>query len=239
MPKAQSKPGLGSAFRAAASDIYYQSIRLVPANLIWGAGFVAVLAIAAWLSPNLALVVTPLLAVPYAGIVRLATQIVRGEDVVLSDFATAVRAYAVPAVAAGAVIELASVVFASNLVSGVAEGSPAALAFATLAAWGLAAAWILGLAFWPLLVDPARATPPGDRARLVAFVVLAQPGRFAIMGIALAAVALVSAVAFPALLSVSVAFIALVSARVVLPAADRLEARTVAREPAPGATDPA
>jgi hypothetical protein len=218
-------PALGPAFRAAATDFYYQSIRLVPANVAWGAGFLGVIAIAAWVSPIFALVIAPLLGLPFVGIVRLASQIVRGEDVVLADFGSAMVTYALPALAAGIGMLVATLVFAANVASGIGVGGPIGWGFATLAAWGLAATWVVSVALWPLLVDPAReAIPVARRARLAGLLVLASPVRFAALAAALAVIALVSAVATPALLSVSVAFVALVAARFVLPAADRLEA---------------
>jgi hypothetical protein len=229
-----------AAFRAAGVDFYYQSLRLVPANVAWGTGLLAVLAIAMWLSPTVALVAAPLLGLPFVGIARVTAQIVRGEDVVLSDVATAIRSYAMPALVAGIVTVVAGFVFATNVVGGIAGGGPIGWAFATLAAWGLAALWIVGIAFWPLLVDPVRETiPVAARARLAGLVVVANPVRFAILGAVLAAVTIVSAVAFAALLSVSVAFVSLVASCVTLPAADELEARlaTAAPNPATGAIE--
>jgi len=229
-------PTLRGAFRAAGADFYYQSLRLVPANVAWGAGFLAVLAIAFWLSPALALVIAPLLCLPLVGIVRLAAQIVRSEDVVLSDITTAARSYGLSALAAGVVFEVATLVAATNVVAGMSGGGAIGWAFAMLAAWGLAALWVIGLAFWPLLVDPARdATPVGARARLAGLVVLAHPARFASLGASVAVVTIVSVVAFAALLSVSVAFIALVASRVTLPSADQLEARLTGSAATPGA----
>jgi hypothetical protein len=219
-------PSLKGAFRAAGADFYYQSIRLVPANVAWGAGFLGVLAIAFWLSPALALVVAPLLCLALVGIARLAAQIVRDDDVVLSDIATAMRSHGLPALAAGVVFEVATLVAATNVVAGMADGGAIGWAFAVLAGWGLAALWVAGLAFWPLLVDPAReAMPVMARARLAGLVVLAHPARFASLGASVAVVTIVSVVAFAALLSVSVAFIALVACRVTLPSADQLETR--------------
>jgi hypothetical protein len=239
MATSASRPTLGFAFRTAAMDFYYQSIRLVPANVALGGGLLAVLAIAIWLSPTLALVAAPLLCLPLVGIVRLAAEAVRGEDVVLSDFTVAIRANGPAALAAGVAFLIATIVFATNAMAGIAARGPTGWAFATLAVWGLVAVWIFGLAFWPLLVDPARdATPLARRARLAALVVLAEPLRFAGLGASLAVVALISTVAFAALLSVSVAFIALVAARVVLPAADALEERLASRTPIPGTADP-
>jgi uncharacterized membrane protein YesL len=219
-------PTVRAAFRAAFTDFYYQSLRLVPSNAAWGAGLLAVLASAFWLSPVLALVAAPLLCLPLVGVTRLAAQIVRGEDVVLSDAATAIRSLALPALATGMVVVLATVVLTANVVAGVSGGGPIGWAFATLAAWGLAALWIVGLAFWPILADPDRhAMPLAARVRLAVLVVLAYPARFASLAAGLALVTLVSAIAFAALLSVSVAFMALVASRVILPAADQLEAR--------------
>ena len=229
-------PTVRAAFRAAATDFYYQSLRLVPANVAWGAAFLAVTAIGFWLSPVLALVAAPSLCLPLVGVARLAAQIVRGEDVVLSDAPTAIREFARPALAAGVVVVLATVVLTANVVVGISGGGPIGWAFATLAAWGLAALWIAGLAFWPILTDPARhATPLAARARLAVFVVLAYPVRFASLAAGLALVTIVSAIAFAALLSVSVAFMALVASRVTLPAADQLEARLVLAAATPDA----
>jgi hypothetical protein len=223
-----------AAFREAATDFYYQSLRLVPANVGWGTGFLGFLAVGFWLSPTLGLIVAPLLAIPFVGIARMAAQIVRGEDVVLSDIATAIRTYALPALAAGIVTVLATFVLATNVIAGIGGGGPIGWALAPLAGWGLAAVWIVGLAFWPLLVDPARETVPlSARARLAGLIVLANPLRFAILGAALAAITIISTVALAALLSVSVAFIALVTSRIVLPAADQLEARFATSTPTP------
>ena len=219
-------PTLRGAFRLAATDFYFQSLRLVPANVAWGAGFLGVLAIGFWLSPALALVVAPLLCLPLVGVARLAAQIVRGDDVVLSDVTTAIRSHGLVALAAGVVFEVATLVAATNVIAGVSGGGAIGWAFAVLAGWGLAALWVVGLAFWPLLVDPARdATPVGERARLAGLVVLAHPARFASLGASVAVVTIVSVVALAALLSVSVAFIALVASRVTLATADQLEAR--------------
>jgi hypothetical protein len=229
-------PTLRGAFRLAVTDFYYQSLRLVPANVAFGAGFLAVLAIAFWLSPALALVVAPLLCLPLVGIARLAAQIVRGDDVVLSDVTTAIRSHGLSALAAGVAFELATLVAATNVVAGIAGGGAIGWAFAMLAAWGLAALWVVGLAFWPLLVDPARdAMPVAARARLAGLVVLAHPARFASLGASVAVVTIVSMVAFAALLSVSVAFIALVASRVTLPSADQLEARLAGSAATPDA----
>jgi hypothetical protein len=229
---------VGSAIRAAATDFYYQSIRLVPANVAWGIGFLALLACAVWVSPTVALGAAPLLALPLVAVTGLAAQTVRGKDVVLSDAIAVIRAHAVPALLAGLTFEVAAVVFATNAAAGVTAGGPAGWAFATLAAWGLVGTWVYGVAFWPLLVDPARAAMPlADRARLAGLVVLESPMRFAGLAAALAVIIVVSALAVVVLLSMSVAFAALVAARVVLPAADRLDGRNLEARSTPESSE--
>ena len=239
MPGTPTPPTLRSAFRSAATDFYYESIRVVPANVAWGICLLALLAGGVWGSPTLAIVVAPLLALPLVAIARLAAQTVRGMDVVLSDGVEAIRAQALPAIVAGIVLEIAAIVFALNMVAGATAGGPAGWAFATLAAWGLASTWVFGLAFWPLLADPARDDAPViARVRLAGLVIVAEPARFAALGAAMAILTLVSSVAIVALLSVSVSFAMLVAARIVLPAADRFEAGIEAGRAVPGGTGP-
>lgn len=228
--------GLGAALRGAAFDFYYQSIRLVPANIVWGIALLGLVFVSLQFGPLVTLVAAPLLAVPYAGVIRLAAQAVRGRDVVLSDVLHAYRAYAVPAVIAGVGFVLAVAVFATNAVVGVSTGGAAGWAFATLAAWGLVATWTFAMVFWVLLVDPAREGVPATRtARFAALLLLAAPGRLGALAAVVAGLLLVSAVAFAALLTISVAYSGLVTARYVLPLADRFDAFLVARETAAGA----
>ena len=67
---------LGGAIRASFSDYYFNSMRLVPANVVWGAGLVGIVLVAlVW--PLGGLLLLPLLALPTAGIFRLAARIVR------------------------------------------------------------------------------------------------------------------------------------------------------------------
>ena len=68
----------------------------------------------------------------------------------------------------------------------------------------------------------------GDRMRLAAAVLLANPRRFATLGLSTAVFVVVSAVLTVVLLSTSLAIIALIACRVVYPLADRLEPTTSA-----------
>lgn len=221
--------GLWSALRAATVDFYYHSIRLVVANLVWGAPFFVVWSLAVAGAPVLALVVAPLLAVPWVGVARLAALISRGDDVVLSDAFRAYRTYLVPALAAGVATTAAFGVLGSNVVSGLLSGGPVGWVLATLAGWGIAIGVAVSLAFWPLLVDPRRAGRSlVATARLAGLVVLANPLRIGSLGLVVVFVAIVGTVAAAAIATFALAWIALAACRVVLPLADRIEEAEVA-----------
>ena len=220
-------PSLRGALRAAATDFYFHSWRLLPANVLWA--FVSlILAGLAILMPPL-FVLAPLAALPVAGIFRIATRIVRGESVSFWDGLSAWRSELRPSLALGTGLVVATLVLGFNLVSGVLADSLAGWAFATLAFWGLVGTWLFAWVAWPVLLDPARAAQPArDRLRLAALLLLAHPVRVGALGLVLAVLVVVSTVAVVALVTISIAFGALFAARYVLPAADRLEARLVA-----------
>jgi hypothetical protein len=221
--------GLWPALRAASVDFYYHSIRLVVANLVWGVAFFALWSLTVMGAPILGLLVAPLLAVPWVGVVRLAGFIARGEDVVLSDAFRAYREHLAPALAAGAVTTAAVALLGWNIVTGLGSGGPLGWAFATLAGWGLAILVAVSLAFWPLLADPVRGRRPlVETARLAALVVLAYPLRMAGLGLVAGLAGVVGTIAAAAIVTFALAWIALAACRVVLPMADRLEATAAA-----------
>jgi hypothetical protein len=212
-------------------DFYFNSWRLVPANLLWAAVLIGLIAL--WLIwPILAVALAPLLALPTAGIFRLAALITRSEFVSFWDGLAAWRRYLSPALALGAFILLSGAAFAVNMVTGLTSSSPPGWAFATLAAWGLAAIGVFAVTSWPLLVDPRRdADPLIDRLRLAGLLVIAFPLRLGALALIVAGVLALSTVLFAALLTISLAYVALVACRYVLPAADRLEGRATEAVP--------
>src|SRR5438045_6860697 len=135
-------PRLAAAMRAAAIDFYYHSFRLVLVNVVWGVGFFLVLAVWAGVGP-VALLLAPLLAIPWVGVVRMAALIARGDDVVLSDAFGAYRRCLVPALAAGFGFVLATFVLITNLAVGLHFGGVAGWSFATLSASGLVIDWLV------------------------------------------------------------------------------------------------
>jgi len=218
-------PRLGGALRGAAIDFYFNSWRLVPANLVWAAGLVAILALAASVS-LLALLLVPLLALPTVGIYRLAALIVRGEPAALSDAFAAWRRFGAPALALAVALLAAGVMFGFNVANGLLRGDLAGWSLATLAFWGLVVAAMAACAAWPVLVDPRREMlSTHARVRLALLLIVAYPVRFAALALVLGLIVAISTVGFAALLTISVSYVALVAVRYVLPAADRLEAR--------------
>jgi hypothetical protein len=224
-----SGPTLGGALRAGASDLFFNSWRIVPANLVFGVGLVAVAWI--WFAAGVlaaALASVPL-ALPLAGLFRLGAMATRGRDVNLSDALDPARRDAPRILAAGLGFAAGTLVLGANVVIGLLGASVAGWIIATAAAWGLLAVIAFGFAFWPLAVDPDRADASWRaRARLAGLLVLAHPSRMALLAFLLGVVLAASTVAFAALVTVSVGFCALVACRYVLPAADRLETRLVA-----------
>jgi hypothetical protein len=95
-----------------------------------------------------------------------------------------------------------------------------------MAGWGLLAVAAYAVAAWPILTDPARdGMPARHRLRLAGLLLAAFPGRMAALAVLTGVILLFSTIAFAALLSISLSCVALVAARYVLPASDRLEAR--------------
>ena len=210
-----------AAARLALGDLYYHSIRLVPANLAWGVVFLAVAWTAVSIGPAVALLLAPLLAFPLFAIARSAGLIVRGRDVVLADAWTAIRDRPARTLVAGTGVTVVIVVLAVNVLIGATSGTPIALALAVLAGWGLVAMWLTALPFFVILADPLRPDIAlADAARLAAGLLLVRPGRVLALHLVLVLVLAVSTVLMAALLTVGVAYAALLTARIVLPAAD-------------------
>jgi hypothetical protein len=215
---------LGTAFRAAFTDYYFNSMRLVAANVVWGAGTVAI-AFVGFVWPLGGLLLLPLLALPTAAIFRVASTVVRGRpEAGRSDIVWPYRRAVAGSLALGAVATVLGLVLATNVVTGIGQGTPFGWVIATMAAWGLVALWCGALVVWPMIVDPARdGSPLRGRLRLAAGLLLVDPIRFGGLGLVVAVIVIVSTVLTAAILTVSVAFVALLACRMAYPIADRLQ----------------
>jgi hypothetical protein len=235
-------PGVWAAFRAAAVDFYYHSLRLLAANVAWGGLVFGLLIVAVVGAPLLALVLSPLLAIPFAGIARLAALIVRGQEVVLSDAWHAWRAYAPSATAIGVAVVLLLIALFTNIRLGLAIGDIPGGVLLALSLWGLVVGWLLLLPTWLLRVDPSReAWSLRACLALGGYLLLANPGRVVLLGILQLVVLVIAGVLVAALLTFALGYLALVTAHAVLPAADRLTIALGPRLPAlalpPGSDD--
>ena len=215
---------LGGALRTSLRDFYFNSWRLAPANLVWGAVLIA--ALIASPTSLLGILLLVALAVPTAGIYRMAALIARGEPAGFSDFLEGMRRYGPVAVLLGLGAAGLGYVFTTNVFVGLGANNPLGWATTGLALWGLVGLAMLLTAAWPLLVDPER-PDRGFRARLTlaGLVVIGRPLRILLLAGVVLLVLAVSTVLFALLAMVSIAYIALVSCRYVLPLADELEAR--------------
>ena len=224
-PELPAAPRLRRAIRAALSDFYFNSLRLVAANLVWTGVLVGLyLLFLVW--PFGAIVLSPILALPTAGIFRLAVRIVRGEMASFGDALEAWRRFGRRALALGAAVIGGAAVLVINVVTGLADGGLVGWSLATLAFWGLAVGATLTTVAWPILVDPRRESLAArDAFRLAALLVLAFPLRFGALTAVVVVFVLVSVAAVAAVATVSISLAALVTARYVLPASDRFEAQ--------------
>src|SRR5918993_1878042 len=219
-------PTLGGALRAGASDLFFNSWRAVPVNVV--VGVVLILALVAWVNAGIlaGAAVSVLVAPPLAGLFRIGAQATRGLDVNLSDAIDPLRESPAAVLLAGVAFAAVVLMLSVNVVTGLLVGGILPWMVSTAAAWGLLATLVLGFTYWPLAVDPARAgMRPLARARLAALLAFAHPVRLGTLTLVLAAFLAASAVVVAALLTVSVALCAFIACRYVLPAADRLEAR--------------
>ncbi len=220
---------LRGALRQAFTDFYFNSWRLAPANLVWGLLFGAFV-IAGPLTV-LGAVLLVLLAIPLAGLHRMAALIARGEPATFSDFVGGMRRHAAPAVMVAVGALLLAGVFTTNVIVGLQAGGPFGWFMSAMALWGDVALGLWLVAFWPILVDPRR-EGLGLRRRLAlaGLVVIGRPVRMFILTAVVAAILAVSVVLFAAILLVSVAYVSLVASRYVLPLVDELEAQLPERQ---------
>ena len=151
-------PAVGSAIRAALGDFYVNSLRMVPANLVWAATLIGVWL--AFLVAPLGFLLLPLLAFPTASIFRIAVLVVRGGPLSLWDGVRVWRTDPGPILVLGIVLVSCLALFLVNIVSGVRGGGVIGWVVATCAAWGAVVAWLVSWTAWPLLLDPCRADRP-------------------------------------------------------------------------------
>jgi uncharacterized membrane protein YesL len=215
---------IGTALRQSLRDFYFNSWRLAPANLAWGIGLV--LALVAGPTTLLGAAMLLLLAVPAAGLYRMGAQIARDEPVDFSDFVAGMRGFGLSGLLIAGAAGVLVIVFTTNVVVGLEMRNPLGWIISAFALWGDVGLVMFLTVLWPVLVDPQRAAV-GLRRKLAlaGLAVIGRPVRVLALTLVVVVILAVSAVLFAAILLVSVAYVALVSGRVVLPLVDEVEAR--------------
>ena len=215
---------VGGAVRAAATDFYFNSVRFVAANVAFALCVLLVLFVAAAWPPAIVLVL--LLAVPLAGVHRMAALLARGEPASFGDFVTGARSFGVQAVGIAILAVLLAAILVTNVVTGFAAEGPIGWFLGATAIYGVVALGMYVIAAWPVLVDPKRAGDPLRRKLQVAgLVLLGRPGRLLVVTAIVVATLVASTVLLAGIALFGVAFASIVATRWVLPAADELESR--------------
>ena len=212
--------------RDGAADIYANAIAFLVANLAFGVAFFALLTLWATTGP-VALLLTPIVALPWAVAVRIATLAVRREGAGLAPAVRHVARNAGTVLASAAVLALAAFTFVTNLAIALQERGGLGLAFGGISVWGLVIEAMLALAFWPILLDPRRESMRArDRARLAGYVLFASPLRLLFLTIVTAAILTLCVYVIALLPTIAIAVIAATATRVALPASDAVERRS-------------
>lgn len=214
---------MGRVLREAVSDFFYNSWRFLAANLILG--LVLVLTGLTSVASPVALLLV-LLAVPVAaGMMRMATRLIRDGHTDFGDFTEILRRpWRVLALGA-AQLAVTAVLVADISIASAWQSWPGTF-LAVSAGYGLAVLWAFALVAWPLLLDPERDIE-GVRPRLrTAFVVMvAHPLRIVLFALLMGGLLLVATVAIAPIITFAVGLAWLAIARYVLPIADRIEGR--------------
>ena len=209
--------------RESAIDFAYHAWPFLGGNVVLGAVGLAIVYLS-FRQPAV-LLLLPILAVPAAGTMRMATRLVRDGRTGIVHFGEVLRR---PWLALGlGTLQLAlTAVLAADLLIALAWGGWLGTLLAVSAAYGLLALWVLALLAWPLLLDPMRdAEPIGRRMRLALLVVAVHPVRIGLYAFVMGVLLLASTVLIAPLVTAAVALLWILDARYVLSVADRLERR--------------
>jgi hypothetical protein len=216
-------PSIGQAVRDAATDLYYNSWRFLPANFIFGVILIALFGAVA--ATGWGWIVAIALIPPAAGCMAMATSLVRVGHTDFGEFLGVLRRPWRP-LAIGIAQLGALLVLVVDVLIGAAWQSVVGGVLAVSAIYGIGIGWAYCVVAWPIVLDPVRASEPIARRLGLAFrLLLGHPFRVGGLALLIGAFLVASTVAVAAIVTVALAFAFLVTARYVLPAADRLEGR--------------
>lgn len=216
-------PRLWRSLREASSDFYFNSWRFLAANILLGALIVAL--VVASLATPWGLLLIMLLVLPAAGMMRMATCLVRDFHTDLADFAAIVRR-PWPVLGVGLGQLAMTVILVGDILIAAAWRSWPGTFLLIGALYGLVALWSYAVVAWPLLLDPERdAEGIRPRLRLALVVFLVHPVRLGLFALLVGALLVLAMVVIMPVLTFAVGVLWLAIARYVLPVADRIEGR--------------
>ena len=220
-------PRLRRQVREALTDFYFNAWSFLGANLILGFAGLAILYVST-IQP-VVLLLLPVLILPAAGTMRMATRLVRDGHTDLGSFTECLRRPWAILVLGTAQLAITAILFIDLLVA-LSWGSWLGTVLLVAAGYGLAALWAWAAVAWPLLLDPLRdGEPVGRRLRLGGLMLLAHPVRMGAYALLVGGLLLISSVLIVPAATFAVAVLWLVAARYVLPLADRAEGRATRR----------
>jgi hypothetical protein len=209
--------------RDAASDLGYNSWRFIGANVLVG-GLLLVIGLGIVATPVL-LLLAPILVPPAAGMMRMATRLVRDGHTDFGDLIEVVR-HPGRVLVVGTVQLLVTIVLVADVLIGGGIAGWIGTLLLVGALYGLLIGWAYVAVLWPLLLDPERdRLPLRADLRLALVVLVAHPIRVGGILLLIGVLLLVSGILIMPILTFSLALAWLVIARYVLPVADRIEGR--------------
>jgi len=210
-------PGLARAIRESFARYLDEIVVYVVVNLAWALA-VAALAVLRVGAPIL-VVLTPLLALPTAALMRMAVASARDRSPTWRMARAELGRLAVRKVVLASIQLFAIALGLTNVVLGGGIGGILGAASAIVSGYVVLATWVYAMALWPIVCDPAREGPLREQLRLALAVVVLHPLQLGVIGL-LAALAVVVSVQLvvPAIFLGSL--VLLVVAGYVVPAAD-------------------
>jgi hypothetical protein len=213
------RPSLARAIREAFSRYLDEIVLFTVVNLGWALA-VAIFAFARIGLPAI-VILTPLLALPTAALMRLAVATGRDRTPTWPMAREELGRLAGRKVALAAVQLLIMGLSLTNVVLGGSIGGLAGIASAIVAGYALIAVTVYAVALWPIVCDPAREAPVRDQLRLALALVTFRPLQLVVLAVITALAVVVSIQLIVPLLFLP-SLVLIMVAGYVVPVADRL-----------------
>jgi hypothetical protein len=213
------RPSLARAIREAFSRYLDEIVLFTVVNLGWS------LAVGAFAFARIGLpavvILTPLLALPTAALMRLAVATGRDRTPTWPMAREELGRLAGRKVALAAIQLVILGISLTNVVLGGSIGGLAGVASAIVAGYALIAVTVYAVALWPIVCDPAREAPLRDQLRLALALVTLRPLQLVVLSVITALAVVVSVQLIVPLLFLP-SLVLIMIAGYVVPVADRL-----------------